>query len=127
MSKARVWNEDLPIYRQIMEEILAQVRDGSYAEGELLPSVRQLASDFQVNPLTVAKALREVAKEDLTEKRRGIGLVVKKGAQRELQRRERTKFLQEEWPEILVRMKRMGIDIAALLQAGELGGAQPSP
>lgn len=117
MSKAHVWKDDLPIYRQIMDEILARVRDGTYPEGELLPSVRQLADDFQVNPLTVAKALREVAKEDLTEKRRGIGLVVKSGAQAELQKREKVKFLEEEWPQLVARIERMGIDINTLLKA----------
>lgn len=117
MSKARVWKDDLPIYRQIMDEILARVRDGTYPDGELLPSVRQLANDFQVNPLTVAKALREVAKEDLTEKRRGIGLVVRSGAQAELQKREKVQFLEEEWPQLVARIERMGIDINTLLKA----------
>ena len=117
MSKAHVWKDDLPIYRQILDEILARVRDGTYPEGELLPSVRQLADEFQVNPLTVAKALREVAKEDLTEKRRGIGLVVRTGAQTELQQREKVQFLEEEWPKLIARMERMGIDIDTLLRA----------
>ena len=117
MSKVHVWKEDLPIYRQIMDEILARVRDGTYPEGELLPSVRQLAGDFQVNPLTVAKALREVVKEDLTEKRRGIGLVVRSGAQAELRQREKDKFLEEEWPQLVARIERMGIDANTLLKA----------
>ena len=117
MAKAHTWNEDQPIYRQLVDQILARILDGTYAEGELLPSVRQLASDFQINPLTVAKAFQELAREDLTEKQRGIGLMVKEGVREALQRRERAKFLKEEWPEIVARMQRMGIDVRALLKS----------
>ena len=116
MAKAHVWNEDQPIYRQLVGEIQARILDGTYAEGQLLPSVRQLATDFQINPLTVAKAFQELGKEDLTEKRRGIGLMVKEGVREALLRRERAKFLKEEWPEIVERMQRMGIDVRALLK-----------
>ena len=117
MAKAHLWNEDQPIYRQLMEEMLARILDGTYAEGQLLPSVRQLAGDFQINPLTVAKAFQELAKEDLTEKRRGIGFLVKEGVREALLRRERAKFLREEWPTLVARMQRMGIDVRALLKA----------
>lgn len=116
MAKARTWNDDQPIYRQLMEEMVARILDGTYPEGELLPSVRQLASDFQINPLTVAKAFQELAKEDLTEKRRGIGMLVKDGVRQALQNRERAKFLKEEWPDLVARMERMGIDVKTLLR-----------
>jgi GntR family transcriptional regulator len=116
MAKAHTWNEDQPIYRQLMEELLARILDGTYAEGQLLPSVRQLASDFQINPLTVAKAFQELAKEDVTEKRRGIGMMVREGVRDALVSRERNKFLKEEWPTLVARMERMGIDVKALLR-----------
>ncbi len=116
MAKAHTWNDDQPIYRQLMEEMLARILDGTYAEGTLMPSVRQLASDFQINPLTVAKAFQELAKADLTEKRRGIGMLVKEGVRDALQSRERAKFLKEEWPTLIARMERMGIDVKTLLR-----------
>jgi len=110
------WNEDQPIYRQLMEEMLARIIDHTYREGDMLPSVRQLATDYGVNPLTAAKAYQELAKFDLTEKRRGIGFVVKKGVRDALLKRERTKFLKEEWPQIVARMDRLEIDPVELLK-----------
>ncbi|MDR3441320.1 GntR family transcriptional regulator [Telmatospirillum sp.] len=110
-----VWSEGTPIYRQLMELLLARIMDGTYAEGALLPSVRQLASDYQINPLTVAKAFQELAIEELAEKRRGIGFVVKPGVRLALQNRERARFLREEWPTIKARMQRLGIDPRTLL------------
>jgi GntR family transcriptional regulator len=108
------WNEDQPIYRQIMEAVIGRILEGSYPEGELLPSVRQLAVDFGVSPLTAAKVITELSRENLTEKRRGIGFEVRKGVRKLLLHRERKKFLEEEWPEIRARMKRMGIEIRDL-------------
>ncbi len=116
MAKAHTWNEDQPIYRQVMEEMLARILDGTYPEGRMLPSVRQLAADFQINPLTVAKAFQELARAELTEKRRGIGMMVKEGVRTALQNRERAKFLKEEWPALVERMERMGIDVKTLLR-----------
>ncbi|MTJ81406.1 MAG: GntR family transcriptional regulator [Telmatospirillum sp.] len=104
-----VWEEGTPIYRQLMELLLARILDGTYAEGDLLPSVRQLAGDYRVNPLTVAKAFQELAIEELAEKRRGIGFFVKPGVQTALRNRERTRFLKEEWPAIREKMRRLGI------------------
>lgn len=108
------WNEDQPIYRQIMEAVIGRILDGAYPEGELLPSVRQLAVDFGVSPLTAAKVITELSRENLTEKRRGIGFEVRKGVRKVLLHRERKKFLEEEWPEIRARMKRMGIEMRDL-------------
>src|SRR5665213_1705965 len=105
MARAHIWNEDQPIYRQLVEEIMGRILDGTYAEGQLLPSVRQLAGVFQVNPLTVAKAFQELAKDDLTERRRGIGVMVREGVREALLRRERAKFLKEEWPQIVEHMQ----------------------
>src|SRR5690606_12569899 len=97
----RVWAQDRPIYRQLMEEIVRRILDQTYREGEMLPSVRQLASDFVVNPLTAARAYREL--EEFTETRRGIGLVVKEGVRELLLRRERQRFMREEWPAVVER------------------------
>lgn len=114
-TKHIAWAEGTPIYRQLMELLLTGILDGTFREGDMLPSVRQLASDYQVNPLTVAKAFQELAIEELAEKRRGIGFVVKAGVRQALQRRERARFLREEWPQIKARMERLGIDAAELL------------
>lgn len=108
------WNEGQPIYRQIMDAIIGRIMEGAYAEGELLPSVRQLALDFGVSTLTAAKVVTELSRENLTEKRRGIGFEVRKGVRKLLLHRERKKFLDEEWPEIRSRMKRLGIEMRDL-------------
>ena len=115
-SKTYEWAEGTPIYRQLMELLLTGILDGTFKEGDMLPSVRQLASDYQVNPLTVAKAFQELAIEELAEKRRGIGFVVKAGVRQAVQRRERARFLREEWPQIKARMERLGLDPADLLK-----------
>ena len=113
-SDTASWTEGQPIYRQIMEAMIGRILEGSYPEGELLPSVRQLATDFGVSPLTAAKVFTELSRENLTEKRRGIGFEVRKGVRKVLLHRERKKFMEEEWPEIRARMKRMGIDMRDL-------------
>ena len=115
-SKPYAWADGTPIYRQLMELLLTGILDGTFREGDMLPSVRQLANDYQVNPLTVAKAFQELAIEELAEKRRGIGFVVKAGVRQAVQRRERARFLREEWPQIKARMDRLGIDPADLLK-----------
>jgi len=108
------WNEGQPIYRQIMEAVIGRILEGSYPEGELLPSVRQLASDFGVSPLTAAKVITELSRENLTEKRRGIGFEVRKGVRKVLLHRERKRFLEEEWPDIRARMRQLGIEMRDL-------------
>jgi len=113
--QARTWDEDRPIYRQLMEEIVARIIDQTYREGEMLPSVRQLASDYLVNPLTAARAYREL--EEFTETRRGIGLVVKDGVREILLKRERKRFLREEWPAIRERIKALELDVNELLKS----------
>ncbi|MFO7286292.1 MAG: GntR family transcriptional regulator [Gammaproteobacteria bacterium] len=109
----RTWDEDRPIYRQLMEEIVARIIDRTYREGEMLPSVRQLASKYAVNPLTAARAYREL--EEFTETRRGIGLVVKEGVRDILLKRERKRFLREEWPAIRDRIRALELDVRDLL------------
>jgi GntR family transcriptional regulator len=113
------WNEDQPIYRQLMERLIARILDGSYPEGEMLPSVRQLAGDCQVNPLTAAKAYKELARDGLIERLRGEGLIVANGAREWLLRRERSRFLKGEWPTLRARLRRLGIDVRALPDLAE--------
>lgn len=108
------WDEHLPIYQQLLHVLVGRILDQTYPEGEMLPSVRQLASDFQINPLTVSKVYKELARENLTEKKRGEGLLVKKGVRSLLLKRERNKFLKEEWPALRARLARLEIDIKDL-------------
>jgi GntR family transcriptional regulator len=110
------WKDDQPIYRQIMESVVAAIMDGTYPEGELIPSVRQLAAAHGVSTLTAAKVMQELAREGLIEKRRGIGFEVIPGLRQTLTARERKRFLEEEWPKLRLRLKRMDIDIADLLK-----------
>ena len=109
------WDEDRPIYRQLTEQVIARIISGVYPEGEMLPSVRQLASDFLVNPLTAARAYREL--DEYTEARRGIGLIVKQGVRELLLKREQKRFLREEWPLIAERIKALELDAESLFDA----------
>lgn len=112
-KKIPTWDEDRPIYRQLMEELIAGILNRTYAEGEMLPSVRALAGTYLVNPLTVARAYREL--DEFTETRRGIGLIVKEGVREMLLKRERRKFLAEEWPGIRERIDSLDIDVKQLM------------
>jgi GntR family transcriptional regulator len=120
-AKTQTWNEDAPIYRQLVDQLLAGILDQTYREGELMPSVRQLASEYGVNPLTCSKAYQELAKFDLTEKRRGIGLVIKAGVREVLLKHQQKQFMRAEWPLILERIERLELDPAALLKAARRG------
>jgi GntR family transcriptional regulator len=113
-SATHAWDQERPIYRQLVEQIVARILDQTYREGELLPSVRQLASDFVVNPLTAARAYREL--EEYTETRRGIGLVVKEGVRDLLLRREQRRFLRDEWPAIRARIRALELEPTELLR-----------
>ena len=115
-QRVPTWDEDRPIYRQLMEELIAGIIDRTYPEGELLPSVRQLAEQFLVNPLTVARAYRELG--ELTETRRGIGLAVREGVREAVLQQERQQFLLDEWPALRDRIKRLEIDPAELFDDG---------
>jgi len=108
------WNDDQPIYRQITDVIIGRILDGTYPEGELLPSVRACAEEFDVSPLTAAKVFQELDKENLTIKRRGIGAEVSPGSRADLLKRERAKFLKVEWPEVVERMEKLGIKLSDL-------------
>ena len=108
------WIDDVPIYRQLMEMLVARILDQVYLEGEMLPSVRQLAQDCDVNPLTVAKTYKELANEGFTEKFRGEGLMLRRGVRDILLRREKSRFMKEEWPILRTRLKRLGIELRTL-------------
>jgi GntR family transcriptional regulator len=112
------WKSELPIYRQLMDELIAGILERTHAEGQMLPSVRTLAQAYEVNPLTAAKAYRELAREGLVETLRGEGLVVREGARSALLKRERARFLKEEWPELQARLARIEVDLKALLATG---------
>jgi len=116
MSKPRrpTWTEDVPIYRQLMDLLVTRILDQVYLEDAMLPSVRQLALDCEINPLTVARAYKELAREGFTEKFRGEGLMLRKGVRDILIRRERNRFMKEEWPVLRSRLKRLGIDFRSL-------------
>jgi GntR family transcriptional regulator len=110
------WIDDVPIYRQLMELLVARILDQVYLEGEMLPSVRQLAQDCDVNPLTAAKAYKELAREGFTDKFRGEGLMLRKGVRDILLRREKNRFMKEEWPVLRTRLKRLGIELRTLAE-----------
>lgn len=109
------WKSEQSIYRQLMDEIIAGILDQGYPEGEMLPSVRGLAELYDVNPLTAAKAYRELQREGLVEALRGEGLIVRNGVRAGLMKRERAKFLKEEWPELRARLARLEVDMRMLL------------
>jgi len=105
------WNDNLPIYRQLRDLVIERILDGSFAEGEAVPSVRQVAADYNINHLTVAKAYQELVDDGLLEKRRGLGMFVLIGARETLTDDEQQKFLQEELPAFAEKARRLGIDI----------------
>ncbi len=109
------WNDSQPIYWQLKERTIAMILDGTLGEGEALPSVRNVASEFQLNPITVSKSYQALVDEDLVEKRRGLGMFVCAGAYKKLVASERDKFLNEEWPATLKRIGQLGLDIKELL------------
>ncbi|MGH8160574.1 MAG: GntR family transcriptional regulator [Gammaproteobacteria bacterium] len=113
---AAEWNSTEPIYIQLKERVIAMMLDGTLKVGDALPSVRQVASDYQINPLTVLKAYQLLVDQHLVEKRRGLGMFVRKDAGAKLAHSERAHFLEKEWPEIAARIKRLGLDPRELLQ-----------
>ena len=115
----REWNDSQPIYRQLRDRVVAMILDGVLNEGDPLPSVRNVAAEYRVNPLTVLKGYQQLVDEDFVESKRGLGMFVKTGARNLLLRGERQKFLQEEWPRIYATMQRLGLKPEELLEAAE--------
>ena len=111
----REWNDSQPIYRQLRDRVVAMILDGVLKEGDPLPSVRNVAAEYRVNPLTVLKGYQQLVDEELVEKRRGLGMFVKDGARSLLLRGEREKFLAEEWPRVCETIQRLGLKAEDLL------------
>ena len=103
------WNDKQPIYRQLRELVVERIMDGSFAEGEAVPSVRQVAADYQINHLTVGKAYQELVEIGLLEKRRGLGMFVTSGARSSLTKNEQQKFIDEELPAFIERVQLLGM------------------
>src|SRR4029078_726955 len=117
------WSDGAPIYRQVKERVVAMMLDGVLKPGDALPSVRQIAAEYQLNPITVSRAYQELHDEGFVEKRRGLGMYVTDGARDNLLSSERERFLREEWPLVLDRIRRLGLDPEQLFRSAQ-GGAQ---
>jgi GntR family transcriptional regulator len=119
------WNDSQPIYRQLRDRVVAMILDGVLKEGDPLPSVRNVATEYRVNPLTVLKAYQQLVDEELVETRRGRGMFINAGARRLLLRGERERFLDEEWPRIYATIQRLGLSADELLEAALAKGTKP--
>ena len=120
------WNEDQPIYRQLRDRVVAMILEGVLVDGDALPSVRNVAAEYRLNPLTVLKGYQELVDEGLVEKKRGRGMFVNEGAQIMLLKAERERFLEKEWPLVVARIERLDLDAAELLQGIELKQSKQS-
>lgn len=118
MPMDREWNDNQPIYRQLRDRVVAMILDGVLKEGDPLPSVRTVAAEYRVNPLTVLKGYQQLADEGLVESRRGLGMFINAGARNLLLDAEREKFLGEEWPRIQATIQRLGLKAEDLLNGG---------
>lgn len=121
------WNDAQPIYRQLRDRVVAMMLDGELREGDPLPSVRQVAADLRVNPLTVLKGYQQLTDEQLIEKRRGLGMFVRPGTRELLLQDERERFLNTEWPRVVETIQRLGLDPKVLLSAANNNKRQGSP
>ncbi|MFI4933850.1 MAG: GntR family transcriptional regulator [Caulobacterales bacterium] len=119
------WNDSQPIYRQLRDRVVAMILDRVIGEGDPLPSVRNVAAEYRVNPLTVLKGYQELVDEQLVEKRRGLGLFINAGAREQLLKGERKKFLTEQWPAINATIQRLGLTPQDLLAAAPGAPAKP--
>ena len=123
----REWNDNQPIYRQLRDRVVAMILDGVLKEGDPLPSVRTVAAEYRVNPLTVLKGYQELVDEKLVESRRGLGMFINSGARDLLLQAERQKFLAEEWPRVSATIQRLGLTPKELLEASnEKSPSKPS-
>ena len=110
------WNEDQPIYRQLRDRVVAMILEGVLGDGDALPSVRNVAAEYRLNPLTVLKGYQELVDEGLVEKKRGRGMFVNDGARLQLLKDERARFLDKEWPQVVATIERLGLDAGMLLE-----------
>jgi GntR family transcriptional regulator len=112
------WDDSQPIYRQLRDRVVAMILEGTLKEGDALPSVRQVAAEYRLNPLTVLKGYQQLVDEALVEKRRGLGMFVSPGASSALLKDERQRFLDTDWPKMQATIQRLGLSVEDLLQAG---------
>ena len=109
------WSDDIPIYRQLRDRVVAMILEGVLTDGDALPSVSNVAAEYRLNPLTVLKGYQELVDEGLVEKKRGRGMFVNDGARKQLIKDERERFVEQEWPKVLETIERLGLDAASLL------------
>ncbi|MBF7074269.1 GntR family transcriptional regulator [Glaciecola sp. MH2013] len=118
---ATQWDGDIPIYVQLYQQVIRRILDDHLLEGEALPSVRKVASEYQLNPVTVSKAYQMLQEEEIVEKQRGKGLFIKEGVKKVILARERINFLEKEWPVVLDQIARLNLSAEDLL-ADRQGG-----
>ena len=123
------WDDSQPIYRQLRDRVVAMILEGVLKEGDPLPSVRAVAAEFRLNPLTVLKGYQQLVDEQLVEKRRGRGMFVNTGARQALMKDERQHFLDTEWPKIYATIQRLGLGVEELMKRGARSApaSQPFP
>jgi len=121
------WNDTQPIYRQLRDRVVAMILDSVLREGDPLPSVRNVAAEYRVNPLTVLKGYQQLVDEQLVEKRRGLGMFVKAGARNLLLDAERQKFLADQWPRVYATIQRLGLTAEELLDPAATADSDPTP
>ena len=123
MSMDPKWSEDLPIYRQLRDRVVEMILEGVLGDGDALPSVRNVAAEYRLNPLTVLKGYQELVDEGLVEKKRGRGMFVTDGARKQLLKDERQRFIEKEWPKVLETIDRLGLDAGELLSMADESGS----
>ena len=121
------WDDSSPIYRQLRDRVVAMILEGALKEGDPLPSVRSVAAEFRLNPLTVLKGYQQLVDEQLVEKRRGRGMFVSDGARKALMKDERQRFLEDEWPKVFATIQRLGLSASDLLTNGAKPHDAPWP
>jgi len=121
----REWNDSQPIYRQLRDRVVAMILDGVLQEGDPLPSVRNVAAEYRVNPITVLKGYQQLVEERLVESRRGRGMFINAGARDLLLQAERRKFIAEQWPRVYATIQRLGLAPEDLLNATPDGTPKP--
>lgn len=127
MNSDTQWDNSQPIYRQLRDRVVAMILEGVLKEGDPLPSVRNVAAEFRLNPLTVLKGYQQLVDEQLVEKRRGRGMYVSAGAAAALRTDERRRFLDSDWPKVRATIARLGLSVDQLLQAPNPPLAGPVP
>lgn len=120
------WTDDLPIYRQLRDRVVDMILEGVLGDGDALPSVRNVAAEYRLNPLTVLKGYQELVDEGLVEKKRGRGMYVTDGARKQLLKDERRRFLETEWPKVWATIERLGLDVEELLRDAQATDSKDS-